>query len=100
MNKLEPTAAVAVIGFATFELIKLWNDSTPSLKESRNAGRDDVAIRQQVFDADVLVGTLSVIIGVAYAVLTKDMTALIILLVMFGALSFYHHYLLNAEPTR
>lgn len=98
MQITEPQAAAAVVGFATFEIWKVWIDTAPSISQCRSAGPDDNVIRQQLYDADLTVGTLAVIIGTSFAVLTKNMTVLILLIVMFGALSFLHHYLVNDKP--
>jgi hypothetical protein len=97
--KLTETEVVAsVVGLATFELWKVWNDSAPSISECRKSNRNDLEIRQQLYDADMVVGTLAVIIGTAFAVISKNMTVLILLVVMFGALSFLHHFLMNEQP--
>lgn len=98
MQVHEPQVAVAVVGFATFELWKIWIDSAPSIADCRKSAPNDLAAKQQLYDADLVVGTLAVIIGTAYAVISKNATVLILLIVMFGALSFFHHYLMNVNP--
>lgn len=95
MKVYEPQIAAAVIAVGTFELWKVWNDCAPSISEVRNADKNDPAIRTQLFDADVTVGTLAVVIGAAFALISRDATALVLILVMFGVISFLHHYLLN-----
>lgn len=95
--KYSAEAATAVVGLAAFELWKAWGYNAPALSAVRAAPADDITIRQQLMDADITVGSLAVIIGVAMAILTKDMTALIILMVVFGALSFFHHWVMDAE---
>lgn len=98
MKALEPSAAAAVIGIAAFELWKAWGSNAPSLAECRSAAPDDLATRQQLLDANITVGGMAVVIGVSFAVLTRDMTALVLMLVMLGSLSFLHHWTLAAEP--
>lgn len=88
---LEQGAAVALVGFCGFQLWDAWNKSAPSLADCRGAGPGDVVIGQQLRDADVTVGSLAVLIGVIMTILTKNATALIVILVMFGGLSFWHH---------
>lgn len=97
MKTWETQAAAAVVGLAVFEFWKAWRDNAPSLSEVRSAEPGDVSTRQRLLDADITVGSLALIIGVTFAVLTKDVTVLIILLVIFGALSFFHHWTLDAE---
>jgi len=48
-------------------------------------------------DADFMVGGLAVILGVAYATVTHDLTAMTVMLTIFGAVSLWHHAVLNAE---
>jgi hypothetical protein len=94
----EPAVAATVVGLATFELWKVWNETAPSLSELRHAGPESLALRQRLLDSDITVGTLAGFIGVTYAVLTKDATVLVIMLAFFGALSVIHHQTLNT-PT-
>ena len=97
MKQFEPQAAAAVVGLAAYELIRTWNDMAPSLTDVRKADKSDNLTRQQLLDADVVVGILALTIGAAFAVLAKDYSVLIILIVVYGTLSLLHHYLLNAE---
>lgn len=98
MAKWEQQTAVAVVGLAGFELWKAWGNTAPTLSECRAVDRDDVALRQRLLDANITVGSLAIIIGVALAILTRDMTALILMMVIFGSLSFFHHWVLTADP--
>jgi hypothetical protein len=98
MQKYEPQAAAAVVGLAAFELWKVWGNTAPSLADVRSAPDFDTTVRQQLMDADITVGSLAIIIGVTLAILMKDATALIIMMIIFGSLSFFHHWVLAAEP--
>src|SRR4051794_24530408 len=97
MRAYEPTAATAVVGVACFQLWQAWNNNAPSLADARAAAAGDVSIRQRLVDADLLVGGLAVIVGVALAVMMRDMTALLIMLIVFGCLSTWHHAVLAAD---
>lgn len=97
MRTYEPTAATAVVGLAAFQLWNAWNSNAPSLAEARVAQPGDDSVRQRLMDADLLVGGLAVIIGTVLSVMTRDMTALLIMLIVFGALSMWHHSVLAAE---
>jgi hypothetical protein len=90
-ERLEQGAALALVGFCGFQLWDAWNKTAPSLADCRGAAPGDVVVGQQLMDADVTVGSLAVLIGVIMAILSKNATALIIILVMFGGLSFWHH---------
>lgn len=98
MQKYEPQAAAAVVGLAAFELWKVWGNTAPSLADVRDVAPGDDTIRQRLMDADITVGSLAIIIGVTLAILMKDATALIIMIIIFGTLSFFHHWVLAAEP--
>lgn len=93
----EPEVAAAVIGMAGFQLIQVWNANAPTLADMRNAQPDDVSMRQQLMDADFLVGGLALILGVSFAVAAKDYTALLVMLGIFGSLSLWYHMVLGAE---
>jgi hypothetical protein len=94
----EPATSAAVIGLVTYQIWGAWRDSAPSLQECRDAdlgtpgGR---GIQQHLWDADLTVGSLAVMIGLTIAVLTRNATALVLILIMFGGLSFWHHDLLR-----
>ena len=98
MQKYEPQAAAAVVGLAAFELWKVWGNTAPSLADVRGVTPGDTTIAQRLMDADITVGSLAIIIGVTLAILMKDATALIIMMIIFGTLSFFHHWVLSAEP--
>jgi hypothetical protein len=93
----EPGAAVAVVSLATFELWKAYENHAPTLAEARRAEPHDLNIRQRMLDADMTVGSLAVIIGGAYAAMTKDFIVLVIMVVVFGALTIWRHSVLAAE---
>lgn len=97
MRHYEPTAATAIVGVAAFQLWQAWNANAPTLADARKAEPGDTSVRQQLIDADLLVGGLAVIIGTVLAVMSRDVTALLIMLVVFGSLSLWHHSVLAAE---
>lgn len=98
MARLENATAATVIGVAGFQLAQLWNNNAPSLSDIRNAHSSDLTIKQQLLDADVMVGGIAIILGVTFAILTGDMTALLVMLAIFGSMSLWHHSVLNAQP--
>ena len=94
----EPQAAAAVVGLAAFELWKAWGDNAPSLAELRKSAPDDIGTAQRLSDANITVGALAAIIGVAYLILTRDITVLLLMLAIFAALSWFHRSTLNSDP--
>lgn len=97
MSRLDQATTATVIGVAGFQLLQAWNNNAPSLSDLRAAVPSDVGIRQRLHDADFMVGGLAVILGVAFAVISHDSTALVVMLVIFGGVSLWHHSVLNAE---
>jgi len=97
LGQWEPAAAAAVVGLAGFQLWQAWNNNAPSLSECRGAHPNDLAVRQRLLDADLTVGTMAVIIGVGMTVLTKDGTALVLMLAVFGMLSLWAHQIMDAD---
>jgi len=98
MKQWEPQAAAAIVGLAAFELWKAWGNNAPSLAELRKAAPGDIATTQQLSDANITVGSLALIIGVAFLILTRDFTVLLLLLAIFFALSWFHGATLNSDP--
>lgn len=102
MSKYEAPAAAAVLGFAGFQLLQAYQNSAPPLSDIRKTqpspGSDTyIHYAQRLMDADFLVGGLAVILGVTFAILAKDLTALVVMLVIFGSVSMWYHNVLKAE---
>ena len=95
---LEMGAASALIGVAAFEVWKAWNNSAPSISEMRTAEPDDISTRQKLLDAEITVGALVLIVGGTYAGVTRNLSPLLIMVVVLGALAFFHHWILEAQP--
>lgn len=98
MNDVTPSLATALVGVAAFNIWKAYESNAPTLSECRNAAPGDITIRQRLLDADLTVGTLAVIIGVSYAIMTKDFNVMILMLVIFGTLSLWRRSIIAAEP--
>lgn len=93
----DKNAAIAVIGVAGFQLLQAWNTNAPSLAELRNHVPGDVSAKQKLIDADFMVGGLAIVLGISYAILTHDLTALLVMLAIFGSVAVWHHAVLAAE---
>lgn len=88
--------AIAVTGVAVFSLAELWQRTAPSLSDLRGNTPGSVDAKQRLVDADVVVGIVATLAGVFIAVVTHDATAMVLILVTFGALSLYYHATLAA----
>ena len=98
MARLESATAATLIGVAGFQLLQAWNNNAPTLAEIRSAHPADDSVRQQLYDADFMVGGIAVVLGVAFALLTHDLTAMLVMLTIFGGVSLWHHSVFNAQP--
>ncbi len=97
MSKYQPEIAASVLGVAAFELIRTWHDVAPELSELRGSEAGDLSMKQRLLDADILVGGVALVLGTAFAVLTRDITAMIIMLIIFALMSFWYHQVNLAE---
>jgi hypothetical protein len=98
--RYEPAVAAAVVGAAGWQLWSAWNTNAPSLADCRGAGpatAEHLTVKQRLLDADLTVGSLALIIGVTFAVLARDLTVLLIMILIFGTLSLWHHQVLAAD---
>jgi hypothetical protein len=98
VSRFSPEITASVIGLAAFQLWQSWRDVAPSFQELRQAPGDDFDTRQRLMDADLSVGSLALIIGIAFGILSHDYTALILMLVIFGTLSLWSHQI-QAAPS-
>lgn len=100
IGRYEPAVAAAVVGAAGFQLWQAWNTNAPSLAQCRAAspvGEAHLTVKQQLMDADLTVGSLALILGTTFALLAKDLTVLLIMVLIFGTLSLWHHQVLAAD---
>lgn len=96
----EIPAAASLVGLAGFQVWDAWNKSAPSFRELRAAEPGDPAQLQALMDSTLGVGTLALGLGVAFSVLTKNATALFIMLGILGALSLWSYQILIAEGVK
>lgn len=96
---LEPTAAAAVVALATFQLWQSWQGTAPTLAGLREYSPNNITAKQQLMDADLTVGSLALIVGVAMAIYTRDLSILVLMVFSFGALSLWYHAVLASAPT-
>lgn len=88
--------AIAVTGVAVFSLAELWQRTAPSLSDLRGTTPGSIDAKQRLVDADIVVGIVAVLAGTFIAVVTKDATAMVLIMVTFGALALYYHATLAA----
>lgn len=100
MLKLEANAAAAIIGVGAFEVWKAWNTAAPSIPECRDNSKDSIELRQQLMDADITVGGMALVIGGSMSIFMRDAVPVVLMLLVFACLSFFHKWILNAPSHR
>jgi hypothetical protein len=95
----EPSSAAAIVGLAVLSVCTLYKENAPSLSDLRDASSDGGPTHQHLQDADLTVGALGLITGLAMAWLTRDPTALLLIVVALGAYMLGFHAVLNRNPT-
>lgn len=96
-SKYDVGTAATLVGLAGFQVWTAWNNSAPSFKELRKAPPGDLSTKQDLLDATLGVGVLALGLGITFAVMTKDYTAMIIMIGIIGALSIWSYQILEAE---
>lgn len=91
---VDDALAIALVGTAVFQLASLWQDTAPTLGDLRSS--TDLGTKQKLVDADVVVGIVAFTAAIAIAWLTKDATAMIVILATYGLLAWYYHMTLAA----
>ncbi|MHB1357038.1 MAG: hypothetical protein ACYCZF_13805 [Anaerolineae bacterium] len=92
-----PQIASSVLGLAGFVLLPLWQNTAPKLSDLRDTDASDNDSRRKLFDADILTGGIALTLGLAFAVMSKDYTPLLLMLIIFGFISIYYHYVFGAD---
>lgn len=97
MDRLEVGAACAVAGAAVFSIHGMYAQHAGSLYECRKAMPGDVATRTRLLDADILTGSLVLVVGGTLTAITKRKSPLLLALTAFGVTSFYYHAVCNSD---
>lgn len=98
--RMELTAATGVTGFAVVQLFAMYRETAPKLTDVRYAPEGDHTARQMVLDADILVGGLSILVGVSAAVLSRSWLPALLMFAGFTLISLYYHAVCNSpSPT-
>jgi hypothetical protein len=98
--KLEgnPGLTIGVLGLGSLQIVNMYMNAAPSLDTLRHRGQDDNRARQELLDADLLVGGLAAgILGLAYWTTGSVIPVLIIGGILTLTMGWYH--LILASPT-
>ena len=90
-------AVVAVLGFSIWEVHKAYSAAVPNMSVLRECPPGDKgALLQHLVDADITVGGITLLAGIAASVMTRSFVPLILIGGTYGILAYYHHAVLAA----
>lgn len=98
LTQVDAPVAVGIAGLAVWSLYSNYTNTAPSLADLRTALPDETALRQQLLDCDVLVGSTALLAGGAVGYMTRSMVPVILVALAFAVVSYYHHAALRG-PT-
>ena len=97
MNRtIDEGVAVAAIGLAMVETIKLYKETAPSLREIRCAPPGDFQMRQLILDADMLGLIVVIAVGGAGALLLRRWAPLLLAAIALLLMSAWYRAVLRS----
>jgi hypothetical protein len=97
MDKSELGAASALAGAAIFSIHGMYAQHAGSLADCRNATPGDAVIATKLKDADILTGSLVLVVGGMLTYITKSKAPLVLAISAFAVTSTYYHLVCNSE---
>lgn len=92
--------ATGIASFGVWQVYNAYTAGAPKLAALRAAPADDWLSRQQLWDADIMIGSMVAIAGVTCAVIARKVWPLALLALAFAVVVYYHHSALNGpHPT-
>lgn len=91
MVKLEIGSATAIASVAAFSIHSVYTQHAGKLSDARQAEPGNPEMRAAITDADVLTGSLVLVVGGTLAAVTKKVEPLALAVAVFGITSFYYH---------
>lgn len=91
-----PALFVGVLGLGFLQVVGLYESAAPKLKDTRGAPPGDISVRQQLLDADILIGGTTLIVAIAASVVMKSTWPIVFLFGGFVLVSSWHHMVLNS----
>lgn len=92
-----PNLIVGVFGLGAIQLASLYEATAPSLKEMRGSDPDSIIAKQQLLDANIIVGSFTLVLaGLAYYA-TKQVTPPLLFIGAVGGAMVWRYMVLYAE---
>jgi hypothetical protein len=90
-RRLEVGAAVGLVGVVIFQVHDVYTKHAGPLDDMRQASGGDLSSQQQLRDADVLAGNMTMLAGGALSIAVRSWYPLALAAVSFGIVSLYYH---------
>lgn len=100
MNRLEISAATALIGAGVYQIHECYIKHAGALSDVRNADADSRETLQRLVDADCLTAGLTLLAGGGLSLATGKVYPVFVALLAFGFVSYYYHSALAAPAVR
>lgn len=94
-----PSLFVGVLGLGFIQVVGLYESTGPDLATLRTKPQGDDAARQELLDADILVGFTTAVVAVSASFVMNSAWPMVWLFGGFCAVSAWHHLVLNSPST-
>ena len=75
---LELATSATVVSLAVVNVLNIYRDTAPKLRDLRHSDPDDYTTQQLLLDADIFGGIVAVLVGGGAAVLSRRWTPLVL----------------------
>lgn len=99
MRTLDLNATNALVGLSVIEVIQVFRETAPSLKECRSAPPGDLNTTQGLLDAEIMAGITAGLLAGAAAILTRGLLPLILSGLALLLITQYYRSVLRSLPT-
>ena len=89
-------AAAALTAVVVWEVVRCYTSNAPSLSDLRDSAYE-VQSRQKLLDADMMVGGVALMAGVAASWLSRSWIPFVLVAGVFAYTSGYHHLVLKGS---
>lgn len=98
MRSLEVGAATGLVAVGIFQIHDLYTRHAGDLHDMRTSSGTDAEAQQQLRDADVLAGSMTLLAGGALSLAVRKWYPLAIAGIAYGVVSIYYHAALQQPP--
>lgn len=94
-----PAILVGVMALGMIQIVTLYENTAPSLKDLRQSGANDTTHAEALMDADIVVGGATLVVIIAACWATRSSMPLFLIGGGLLFVAFWHHIVLNTPNT-